>query len=246
MSFRWYGGLVTRRSYNQYCGLASALDIVGERWSLLVVRELMSGPKRYSDLAAALVGIGTSMLASRMRYLEADGIVARRHLPPPAASLVYELTPAGRELAEAMTPLAMWGVRHRLGTPRLPEQALRAEWSLVFLAEMMDRDALAGVRATIEFRVDESIAQMRLADGQVEVRPGAAIGEADAVVTTDVVTLAAIGAARLSAVDAIAAERVVLAGDPSVLQVLLAALPSALVYGEAGGDGSAAAPEGEQ
>ncbi len=185
----------------------------------------MSGPKRYSDLATALDGIGTSMLASRIRNLEADGVVTRRHLPPPAASLVYELTPAGWELAEAMTPLAMWGVRHRLGPTRSPEQTARAEWALVFLAELLNRDALAGLRATIEFHVDDSAAQLHIYDGQPRVEPGAATGGADATVTTDVVTLAAVGAERLPVADAITDGRIVIAGDPPTLQSLLAALP---------------------
>ncbi|MGX1811088.1 winged helix-turn-helix transcriptional regulator [Nocardia sp. NPDC055321] len=220
---------MTRRSYDQYCGLAGALDVVGERWSLLVVRELMSGPKRYSDLAATLDGIGTSMLATRLRLLEADGVVSRRHLPPPAASLVYELTPAGWELAEAMTPLAMWGVRHRLSDTRPPGQTSRAEWGLVFLAGMLDRGELAGAHATIEFHVDDSVAQLHLRDGQANVEPGPAVQPADATVTTDVVTLAAIGAGRVSALDAMAEGGVSFEGDPAVLQRLLTAMPAPLV-----------------
>lgn len=223
---------MTRRSYDQYCGLAGALDVVGERWSLLAVRELMSGPKRYSDLAAALTGIGTSMLAARMRQLETDTIVTRRRLPPPAASLVYELTPAGRELATALTPLAMWGVRHRLDDTRPEDQAARAEWSLVFLAELLDREALTGARADLEFRMDGSIAQLHLRDRAVEVEPGAATGGADATVITDVATLAAVGAGRLPAVDALTDGRITVTGDPAALQTLLAALPTTVVERE--------------
>src|ERR1044071_6967058 len=96
------GGVVTERSYNQFCGLAGALDLIGERWTLLIVRELMSGPKRYTDLADGLAGIGTSLLAKRLAKLEGAGVIERRLLPPPAAVTVYELAPAGHELGVAL------------------------------------------------------------------------------------------------------------------------------------------------
>jgi DNA-binding HxlR family transcriptional regulator len=104
-----------RRAYDQYCPIAHALDLVGERWALLVVRELMRGPKRYTDLAETL-GIGTNILAARLRDLEAGGIVTKRTLPPPAASRVYELTDYGRALKSALRELAVWGARS-LGPP---------------------------------------------------------------------------------------------------------------------------------
>ena len=105
-----------RRRYDQYCPMAHALDLVGDRWALLIVRELMHGPKRYTDLVDHLVGIGTNILAARLRDLEGNGIVTRRTLPPPAASKVYELTEYGRGLRPAMRELAIWGARS-LGPP---------------------------------------------------------------------------------------------------------------------------------
>jgi DNA-binding HxlR family transcriptional regulator len=105
-----------KRRYERYCPMAHALDLVGERWALLVVLELLHGPKRYSDLAEALPGIGTNILAARLRELEANGIVTRRTLPPPAASRVYDLTDYGRELRPVMRELALWGARS-LGPP---------------------------------------------------------------------------------------------------------------------------------
>ena len=105
-----------RKHYDQYCPIARALDLVGERWSLLVIRELMHGPKRYTDLVEGLPGIGTNILATRLRDLEQADVVARRTLPPPAASKVYELTDYGRALRPAMRELALWGARS-LGPP---------------------------------------------------------------------------------------------------------------------------------
>jgi DNA-binding HxlR family transcriptional regulator len=104
------------RRYDQYCPVAHALGLVGERWSLLIVRELLLGPKRYTDLAGALPGIGTNILAARLKELESNGLVSKRRLDPPAASMVYELTPFGHELKPVMRELALWGIRS-IGPP---------------------------------------------------------------------------------------------------------------------------------
>jgi DNA-binding HxlR family transcriptional regulator len=115
------------RSYKQeYCPIAHALDTVGERWSLLVIRELVHGPLRYTDLIDRLEGCGTNILAARLRSLEEDGIVRRRKLPPPAASNVYELTDAGAELRPVLHALCNWGLRN-LGPPR-PDAELVPGW----------------------------------------------------------------------------------------------------------------------
>ncbi len=104
------------KPYNQYCPVAHALEFIGERWSLLVVRELLHGPLRYSDLRDRLEGCSTNVLATRLRDLEAAGVVGRRRLPPPAASAVYELTSDGDMLAPVIAALAQWGAR-TLGPP---------------------------------------------------------------------------------------------------------------------------------
>jgi DNA-binding HxlR family transcriptional regulator len=148
------------KRYDQYCPVAHALDLVGERWALLVVRELMHGPKRYTDLAEHLPGIGTNILASRLRDLEAAGIVAKRKLPPPAASRVYELTDYGRELKTVMRELALWGARS-LGPPTA-EDELFPGW----LANAVDT-VLAPIAppGRFEFRVGDEVAS--LVDGEV-------------------------------------------------------------------------------
>lgn len=108
--FDWYDGLVTRREYGQECSFACALDRIGERWSLLIVRELSLGPLRFSDLARSVGGAPTDVLTKRLRDLEADGIVARRELEPPAAAVAYELTDLGRGLERPMLELGRWGL----------------------------------------------------------------------------------------------------------------------------------------
>ena len=163
------------RSYDQYCPVAHALELVGERWALLVVRELLHGPKRYTDLAERLPGIGTNVLASRLRDLEACGIVQKRTLPPPAASKVYELTEYGRGLKSVVRELALWGARS-LGPPTA-EDELFPGW----LANAVD--TVLGPLAPpgrFEFRVGEEIAS--LVDGEGSPGP---VERPDVVVTGD-------------------------------------------------------------
>src|ERR687892_2700702 len=125
--------------YQQYCALARTLDIAGDRWTLLIVRELVPGPRRFTDLIDGLPGISRNLLTNRLRDLERDGIIARKELPPPAARQVYELTDDGRDLAAAMAPLIAWGAR-RLGD-RKPGEVFRARWPAVAMAGPADRGA---------------------------------------------------------------------------------------------------------
>src|SRR5207253_6396119 len=134
---------MAKRSYGQYCALARAFDVVGERWTPLLLRELAMGPRRFADLLEGLPGLGPSLLVQRLRELEVEGVVAKAYLPPPAARHVYELTDEGRELAEALVPLARWGVR-RLGRPREGE-AFSFSWMLLFLRATADTEAAHGV-----------------------------------------------------------------------------------------------------
>lgn len=107
---------MARRSYDlPDCGLAVALDLLGERWTLLIVRELLLGPQRYTDLNDSLDGLSTNLLAERLRHLESHGIIARTELPPPAASTVYQLTAIGEDLEPLIVQLAMWGGRFTQG-----------------------------------------------------------------------------------------------------------------------------------
>jgi DNA-binding HxlR family transcriptional regulator len=163
------------KHYEQYCPMAHALDLVGERWALLVVRELMHGPKRYTDLVERLPGIGTNILASRLRDLEACGIVARRMLPPPAASRVYELTEYGRGLRPAMRELALWGARS-LGPPTAEDELFEG-----WLANAVDI-VLAPMAppGRFEFRVGDQVAS--LVDGEAQAE---AIENPDVVVEGD-------------------------------------------------------------
>ena len=151
------------KRYDQYCGIAHALDMVGERWALLVVRELMRGPKRYTDLAEHLPGIGTNILASRLRDLEEHGIVTKRKLPPPAASRVYELTDYGRSLKGVLRELALWGAQS-IGPPT-DEDELYPGWLENALDTVVAPVAPPG---RFEFRADGEVAS--LVDGETRAR----------------------------------------------------------------------------
>ena len=166
------------KRYDQYCPIAHALGLVGERWSLLVVRELMDGPKRYTDLADGLPKIGTNILAARLKDLEAGGILTKRKLPPPAASTVYELTPYGQDLRPVMHELTRWGIRS-LGPPSL--DALEPGWLPHALDLAFSSLCNAG---RIAFRVGEEEAS--LVDGRVVA---GIVEDPDALVETDAIGL---------------------------------------------------------
>lgn len=133
-----------RRSYDQYCSAARALDAVGDRWTLLIVRELLGGPRRYTDLHADLPGVSTDVLASRLKDMERDGLTTRRRLPPPGAAYVYELTSRGCELLPVLQALGEWGAAE-LGDRR-PTDAVRAHWFALPLLRGLEGDGLVEVR----------------------------------------------------------------------------------------------------
>lgn len=215
---------MTERSYGQYCGLAGALDLVGERWTLLIVRELMSGPKRYTDLADGLAGIGTSLLAKRLAKLENGGVVERRLLPPPAAATVYDLAPAGHELAAALGPLITWGLRHVV--PEDPgERRFNATWCVLPFTQPADPLALAGIEATYEFRVGDTSALLQVHDGHAELLPPGTAAP-DATISIDPATVAALGAGRLATSEAAADGTITVDGDPEAAAALFAAFES--------------------
>jgi DNA-binding HxlR family transcriptional regulator len=196
------------KRYEQYCPMAHALDLVGDRWALLVIRELMHGPKRYTDLVDRLTGIGTNILAARLRDLEAHDIVTRRTLPPPAASKVYELTDYGRELRPAMRELALWGARS-LGPPTEQDELFEG-----WLANAMDIVmAPLAPPGRFEFRAGPEVAS--LVDGEVVDAP---IDDADVVVEGEPEGIYALFVDR-------SLDGVTIEGDQALLDALLAAAP---------------------
>ncbi|MFJ3443868.1 winged helix-turn-helix transcriptional regulator [Streptomyces sp. NPDC086081] len=202
-----------RRSYDQYCPAARALDVVGDRWTLLIVRELLAGPRRYTDLHADLPGVSTDVLASRLRDMERDGLATRRRLPPPGAANVYELTPRGRELLPVLQALGEWG-QGELGERR-PTDAVRAHWFALPLLRLLD---------------GEGLVEVRLEEGRFHVHAGAeegpvygdgpAPGEPDALLTLDTATCTALGRGELDLVRAVREGRVEVTGEGALAKAL--------------------------
>src|SRR4051794_34430991 len=180
--------MATMRTYDDACAAAHALDLIGERWALLVVRELLLGPKRFTALRAGLPGASPNVLAQRLRELERVGVVRRRKLPPPAASRVYELTDWGEELEPVITQLGRWGAR----SPLRPRDAgLSVDSLILSFRTMFDPRAAEDFRASYELQLGEDRFRIVVADGRLEIVRGVA-AHPDATIETDSATLATI------------------------------------------------------
>ena len=173
--------MATMRTYGDGCGIAHALDLVGERWAVLVIRELLLGPKRFKDLRAGLPSASTNVLSQRLRELEDAAIIRRRTLPPPAGSSVYELTEWGRELKPIVISLGTWAVR----SPAFPEgQPVGTDSVILALGTFFDADAAGDMRAAYELRFGDDVFHAAIADGEIELDRGPA-EDPVAVVETD-------------------------------------------------------------
>jgi DNA-binding HxlR family transcriptional regulator len=173
---------VSQRRYHQFCPLAKALDVIGERWTLLIVRELLSGPKRYTDLRQGLRGLATDLLAARLRDLQQAGVIDRREVPPPTPATVYELTERGAALQPAILELARWGRPFLLDPDQdhLPDSALQ-----LGLETMFHPEAAIGVDATYDLAVDSQRVTIRIHDGTLDITPGVPTAPATAKIVTD-------------------------------------------------------------
>jgi DNA-binding HxlR family transcriptional regulator len=169
----------SRRHYEDACAAAHALDLVGERWALPVMRELMLGPKRFSDLRASLPGISANVLTQRLEGLEAAGVLVRKKLPPPASAQVYELTEWGYESEPIFQALGRWAARSPAHDPTLPFSAASL---LLSLRTMLDPRRAGGLDARIGFRLGEETFLARLAEGRIEIARGD-VDDADLVLT---------------------------------------------------------------
>ena len=163
--------IMKTRSYNQYCGLAYALDVVGERWTILIIRELVAGPRRFKDLLAGLPEISTNLLSERLKHLEQQGVIHRRTLPPPAGSMVYELTDLGRGLEPMLIELGKWGSQF---VPDVPgDAAILHVGSYALTLKTFFRPELAqGLDETYRLQIDGEILQVRIHDATLDVGPG--------------------------------------------------------------------------
>ncbi|MER5683642.1 helix-turn-helix domain-containing protein [Streptomyces sp. NPDC002205] len=199
-----------RRSYDQFCATARALDSVGDRWTLLIVRELLAGPRRYTDLHADLPGVSTDVLASRLKDMEQSGLATRRRLPPPAAASVYQLTERGHALLPVLAALAEWGAP-AIGERR-PTDAVRAHWFALPLLRVLDGLAHEGV---VEVHLDEGEFHVQLggpAGGEGVYGDGPA-AHADARITLDVELCLALGRGECTLAEAVKDGRIEVVGE---------------------------------
>jgi len=204
------GRAVSRRRYDDACGTAHALDLVGERWALLVMRELMLGPKRFSDIRADLPGLSANVLTQRLEGLEASGLLIRRRLPPPASAQVYELTQWGYEAEPIVQALGRWAARSPAHDPTLP---LSGTSLMLSFRTMFDSIKAADMSARIGFRIGHETFSVHIADGGIDAARGDPDG-ADLILTGPAAAMAAFvyGGVPLDSLEADGMVRV--EGDP--------------------------------
>ncbi len=211
----------SKRTYGDRCGIARALDLVGERWALLVVRELLLGPKRFTDLRAGLPQVGPDVLSQRLRELEHAGIVRRRTLAPPAASRVYELTDWGQELEPVVLGLGRWGSRSPVPGE---DAAFGPDSAALALKTLFAPAAAGGLDATFELRLGDHRFRARVADGRFEITRGEP-DRPDAIIETDPSTLAGVLWHGRSIRQALRAGELGLEGDRSLADAFFGLFP---------------------
>ena len=205
---------MSTRTYGQYCGLAYALELVGERWALLVIRDLILGPKRFTDLRRGLPRIPSNVLSARLKELEQTGIVRRRVLPRPETGVVYELTEHGSELEDVVLRLGLWGAKS-LADPR-PEDIVTADSLRLALRATFRSEAARGLRASYELRLGEIVIHARVDNGVLEVGEGP-LRDADVALETDL-ALRPLLSGELSLDEAIKSGKVRATGNRQLLK----------------------------
>lgn len=207
------------RTYGHFCGVAKALDVLGDRWTLLIVRDLLLGPRRYTDLHVGLPGITTNLLAKRLREMREEGLLDKRVEPPPSASTVYALTDLGRELEPVVLALGRWGARY-LEAPG--DDVMRPRWAMVSLMRRYQGyDGKA--EYAVEVRVDDEPYRLRLTPGHLEVRDGTPF-EADLRLVCDAPTFFRLVSRRAGVADLVEAGALVAEGPRNLLETLAPAL----------------------
>ncbi len=207
-----------RRDYAQICGLARGLDVVGERWTLLIARELLYGPRRFTDLLGGLPGIPPSLLSRRLKEMQAAGIISKTVLPPPAASMVYQLTDAGKALEQILYALGRWGAQFGR-TPR-PSDAVRPEWIVFALHSIFRPDAANGAHVTAELRLPEGTFHLAVNHGALTAGLGSR-AKSDLVLTGERAPVLGVLMGRLTLREATLGGKMKVQGDRKILQRFL-------------------------
>jgi DNA-binding HxlR family transcriptional regulator len=230
--------MATKRSYGDPCGIARALDLVGERWALLVVRELVLGPKRFTDLRAGLPHLSPDVLAQRLRELEAAGVLQRRTLPPPAGSRVYELTAWGRELEPVLLALGRWGSRAAFPSEH---GQLGIDAFVLALETLFHPSAADGISAGYELRLGEYRFHARVSGRRLELVRGDAHSP-DATIAGEPGPLSAVLWHGQSLDEALRSGTITLEGDRAAAGRFLALFPAPEPAVPVAGDAAPASP----
>jgi DNA-binding HxlR family transcriptional regulator len=213
--------MVGKRRYDEGCAVAHSLDLIGERWALLIVRELLLGPKRFTDLRAGMPGASADILAQRLRELTESGVVRRKRLPPPAGSDVYELTEWGADLEPVVTLLGQWGSRSASLNPAADSSV---DSLVLSLRALFNPQAAQGFSATIVLSLNDNRFIVEIADGQLHVSRGEA-ERPSATLDTDRSTLAAMLYGGHSLDDAVRAGEAAVGGETAVIARFLRLFP---------------------
>jgi DNA-binding HxlR family transcriptional regulator len=211
--------MARKRTYGQYCGLAHALEIVGERWAFLLVRDLILGPKRFTDLRVGLPRIPTNVLSARLKELEQAGVVRRRTLPRPAASVVYELTEYGAELEEILLRLGRWGAR-TLGEPG-PDDVLTVDGEILALRATFKPERASGIHTSYELHIGGVVVHAIVDDGTLKPGEGPLAGAGLVIEIAEIDALRPLLTGEVGAGDAIEHGTVVLHGDTAEFERFL-------------------------
>lgn len=214
------GRMAGKRSYDDPCGIARALDLIGERWALLIVRELLLGPKRFTDLRRGLPMASQNVLSHRLRELEDAAVLRRRRLGPPAGTSVYELTAWGYDLEPVVLELARWGSRAQLSS----SGELSSDALLLALKTTFDAPAAGALAASYELRLGEDVFGVRIGEGRIELARGSA-DRPDAIVETSTTTLRSLVFGGLPLADAERAGEVTVTGDRDAVAHLVTLFP---------------------
>lgn len=216
--------MAARRDYFDGCAAAHALDLVGERWALLVVRELMLGPKRFTDLRTGLPHASPNVLSQRLRELEDAGVLRRRRLPPPAASAVYELTGWGLELEPVLQTLGRWAARSLVSRPPDTEVHIGVDSFVLSLRTMFRPERAEGVDVTVQLVLSDQPFRMHVADGALEIERGEVHG-ADAVLRSAPEVFAGVVYRGLPLSEAVADGVLELSGDRAAVETIVGCFP---------------------
>ena len=212
---------MSNRQYGQYCAIARSLDIIGERWTLLIIRELLTGPKRFKNLLQNLPGIGTNLLTNRLKQLESNGIIEKIRLPPPADVMAYDLTDHGRGLESILISVIKWGSIY-LERGQGDDYA-RSGWAVLGIRGLFKPEKANGVNLTCQFNIDKESFWIRINNNEITTLEGKIEGS-DISLSMNEPTFLGFGDRSTDIESALSSGQIILNGSPETLMLMLSTL----------------------